>query len=365
MRGWLPASEQQKNNTKRHWDKAPFKYFTFCASQAIDVFMLERYGVLRRLASGRLEGVYFCERDLDAFGEIARLIGSPEQGFLGDFEDIVLFEDDDETRGKDLYIQVEEKLDENIRKRLRTKDTHKRLQQAFPFDIINLDVCGVMFPPRRSMVSPLLRAILKILEWQTQARFPDGKPCKQFTLFLTSHIDPALVNTEVVDQLCQVIADNLGYSSFRQSFSDRFGHEDPNALRTQSFVQFYCLGVPKYLIDKAITDLGWFARFTKTFVYARPDIYEQGKKYHMMHTVAEFVRYPEPQPQLHNPRRKHYFQAVTDLVQLPIEDVDVALSNIPITATTEEDLNSIVTFRDSRRPKPPGSPIPNSPPLTA
>ena len=34
--------------------------------------------------------------------------------------------------------------------KLRYKDAHCRLRKAFPFDIINLDVCGVMFPPRKT-----------------------------------------------------------------------------------------------------------------------------------------------------------------------------------------------------------------------
>ena len=63
--------------------------------------MLEREGILNRSEqTGRLEGVYFCEADPDKFGVIADLIGSPEQGFQGEFEKIVLFKDDDDTQGK-------------------------------------------------------------------------------------------------------------------------------------------------------------------------------------------------------------------------------------------------------------------------
>ena len=55
--------------------------------------------------------------------------------------------------------------------KLRYKDAHWRLREAFPFDIINLDVCGVMFPPREVAMTQLLKSIIQILEWQTRSKF--------------------------------------------------------------------------------------------------------------------------------------------------------------------------------------------------
>jgi len=148
--GWLPASIEQLSRIsggKRQLNKEPLKYFTFCASHAIDVFMLEKENVLKRNSkTGRLDGVYFCEYDLDGFGKIAELIGSIDQGFLGKFEKIVLFEEDEETRGKS-YLDEEVAFSPKVREKLRLKDTYERLRQSFPFDIINLDVYGCMFPP--------------------------------------------------------------------------------------------------------------------------------------------------------------------------------------------------------------------------
>lgn len=99
-RGWLPACQQQVQAVANRTKRIPLRYFTFCAAEAIDVFMLERAGIIRRSeVSGRLEGVYFCERNAEDFGIIAGLIGSPDQGFQGEFEKIVLFQEDDETKG--------------------------------------------------------------------------------------------------------------------------------------------------------------------------------------------------------------------------------------------------------------------------
>ena len=107
--------------------------------------MLVNEGILKKSEeTGRLESVYFCEKNDEQFGIIADLIGSPEHGFQGPFEKIVLFEDDDETEGKTLEGEFEEEqpYTSEVREKLQHKHDHFRLREAFPFDIINLDVCG-------------------------------------------------------------------------------------------------------------------------------------------------------------------------------------------------------------------------------
>ena len=47
-RGWLRAAKQQKHVIGKRLKKVPLRYFTFCAVDAIDVFMLERAGILKR-----------------------------------------------------------------------------------------------------------------------------------------------------------------------------------------------------------------------------------------------------------------------------------------------------------------------------
>src|ERR1044072_1759168 len=99
--GWLPATLKQLESIKKRNKKIPPRYFTFCAAEAIDVFMLEHHGILKRSGeTGRLEGVFFCEKEEDDFRRIAELIGTPQQGFLGDFSRIVLFEETAETERK-------------------------------------------------------------------------------------------------------------------------------------------------------------------------------------------------------------------------------------------------------------------------
>ena len=129
-------------------------------------------------------------------------------------------------------------IDENfyppeIRKKLRYKDAHRRLREAFPFDIINLDVCGVMFPPRKNIITPLLKSIIQILEWQTNSKFStDDLECDQFTLFLTSHIDPDLTNQKAIQQLADIVSENISTSmDFKSAFVKQHGHDEVKKTR--------------------------------------------------------------------------------------------------------------------------------------
>jgi hypothetical protein len=187
---WLPACHLRNSAIRRYKDKYPVRYFTFCAADAIDVFMLAQDGVLQRSSkSGRLETVYFCEEDPQVFSTIAALIGSPQQGFLGRFDEIVLFEDNEETKGKSIF-DVDEDYSEDMRNQLKLKDANGRLRSSFPFDIINLDVYGAMFSIKEdNVITRLLRSIIQILKWQFEAQFVDTNNNKErFTAYSTERV---------------------------------------------------------------------------------------------------------------------------------------------------------------------------------
>ena len=348
--GWLSASRQQKQAIRNRSKKIPLRYFTFCASEAIDVFMLEHEGILKRSEkTGRLEGVYFCEGDSQSFGKIADLIGSPEKGFQGKFEEIVLFEDSEETTGKTL-------ADENlylpeIREKLICKDAHFRLREAFPFDIINLDICGVMFPLRKGVITPLIESILKILEWQTVSRFSiSDLPCKQFTLFLTSHIDRDRTDQTAIEQLKNRVCDNISTSTdFRDAFTERYGHAQADLLAQKNFAEFFCVALPKFMIHEALFKLGWTVTSGPTYLYNRDDKWVENKQYQIMHAVSVYKRIPDFEQSLDNPGTGEYIQAVTKLVNDGVQLVEEVIENPDITRELREDLKDIIETRDRHR----------------
>ena len=350
--GWLAAAQQQKRAIRRRSKRIPLRYFTFCAAEAIDVFMLERAGILERAAgTGYLEGVYFCEKNSEHFGKIADFIGSPEQGFRGEFEEIVLFKEDAETSGKTWLEEGENPHSPEIREKLQVKDTHLRLKEAFPFDIVNLDVFGVMFPAKKGIIAPLLESILQILAWQTKATFPiNQRPCNQFTLFLTSHIDSDHINQAAIEQLENRVNENISASQdFRDAFVNRYCHDNVKKLVRENFAEFFCVALPKFVIHQALFDLGWHVTCGPTYLYNRDDKWEEDKRYQIMHTVAVYERITNFGQRLDAPSSAQYIRTVTQLVKNGVKWVEEAIDKPDIQQELAEDLRQIVEWRDRQR----------------
>lgn len=346
--GWLAAAKQQKKVIRSRSKKIPLRYFTFCAVGAIDVFMLELAGILKRSEkTGYLEGVYFCEEDPVDYTRITNLLGLEAQGFLGKFERIVLFKDDKDTIGKtrnDGNFYPPE-----VDKKLIYKDAHHRLREAFPFDIINLDVCGAMFPPRKNIMNPLLKSIIQILDWQTNSTFPiNNLECKQFTLFLTSHINSAdRTNQKAIQQLTDLLIDNINTNpDFQEAFVNRYSHNQVQKLVSENFPEFICLAIPKLMIKRALLDFGWEVDHGETYIFHRDDKWKDNKQYQIMHTISVYKRISNSSEQLDAFKMEQYFQSVTQLINDGIQWIDGIVENSNIKQELEEDLIQIVEFRD-------------------
>ena len=347
--GWLGATKQQKHAIRGRSKSIPLRYFTFCAEAAIDVFMLVHEGIIERSEqTGRLEGVYFCEQDDSKFGIIADLIGSPAQGFPGPFEKIVLFEDDEETEGRTLEDDLPYTSD-SLNKKLRYKDAHCRLRKAFPFDVINLDVCGVMFPPRKEIMAPLLKSIIQILKWQTESRFSiNNRECKQFTLFLTSHIDQDDTNPEVIKQLEKRVNDNISMNKdFQSAFFNRYGHDQACRLACEDFAEFFCIALPKYIIHTALYQFGWEITSGPTFLFNR-DYRREKKQYQIMHTVSVCERIPNFQQRLDVPNMDQYTRLIIQLAEVEFKRVDDVIKDPVINQELQENLDQIIKLRNQR-----------------
>ncbi len=350
---WLPACVSQRESVLNRIKAVPLRHFTFCAAEALEVFMLEKEGILARDEdSGRLEGVYYCEEDPVSFKRIAGYIGSPEQGFLGDFVEIVLFKDDAQTEGRSLLDNPDEKLDEILRHKLQTKDANDRFNKAFPFDIINLDVFGVMFPTKKDVIAPLLESILKIIELQSSAQFSTGAQCEQFTLFLTTHIDSARLNPDALNQLETRMAENISSNKeFEQVFVNRYGQVSVHDLRSSNFAEFFCYALPKYIIQVALFNYGWEVEYKPIYLYNRADKYKPGQQYQMMHSVAVFRRIKGFTKRMDRPSSAHYGKIAVEILKQDIEWINERVEEAALINTLDNDLRSIVEFRDKDRHK--------------
>jgi hypothetical protein len=173
--GWLPASIAYRKQIK----KKPLKYFTLCAEEAIDVFMLEQAGVLSRDKNRNLPNVYICESDEEIAMHIYPLVRPPirEALIIARLERILTFQDNEHTRGRspDDYDRSR-----HIRKMLRIKGWAQRLESYFPFDIINFDAYGNFLNPDNEANRLLYQSFERIFELQ--------EPIDTFLLFVTTPI---------------------------------------------------------------------------------------------------------------------------------------------------------------------------------
>jgi len=180
--GWLPASISYKKESK----KKSLKYFTLCAKEAIDVFMLEKEGVLRRDKNKKLPNVIICESEEKDAVEIFKFVRPPLESsiLVGKLEEILTFQDTNKTKGLSLDNDVK---DAEIRKLLRTKRLSEQIKELFPFDIINFD-------PYESLVAldfeenKMYQAFKRIFELQ--------KSINSFLLFVTTKITDIHLNVE-------------------------------------------------------------------------------------------------------------------------------------------------------------------------
>ena len=188
--GWLPASKEYQVGKKN------LKYFTLCAEQAIDVFMLESEGVLSRDQKGDLPNVVICEGDELAVPKILKLVRPPSKRALitGKLQEILTFQDTAKTEGRS-YDDEDRIVDPTIRKLLRDKKLLQQLKGHFPFDIINFDTFGNLLNPDKKVNRLLYQSFEKIFELQ--------KAADSFLLFVTipiTHIH-ADIHTQFTEDL--------------------------------------------------------------------------------------------------------------------------------------------------------------------
>ncbi len=344
---WLPAVVSQAKACKEA--KRDFKYFTFCAAEAIDVFLFLREGALKRDAkTGSVENTYFCEKDEQDFNTISQLIGPHEQGFLGDFQDMILFEDDTDTEGR-RYSDVEQQYSGDVRSRLSIKERHLRFRCKLPFDVINLDICGTFFPPKDGVLSPMVKSIRKLLEWQTQ--FAEEDPnFDSFTVFLTTHVETGKVNKDALQELITVVDTNgETFAGFAKGLEERFGTTEGKKIAEKDFPSFYSMALPKVVIGEAF-QRGWTVTPTFSGQYRRkrrPAKHGSPSSYSMLAWVGHFRRHRPGQLKLGLPDAAKSRDYVTLINEVIAETQDVNQEASKVSEEIKADLDRVVSYRDA------------------
>lgn len=348
--GWLPAIRHRAARV----GERNLRYLTFCAAKAIDVFLLEMEDLISRdPETGRLIDIYYCEREAEDFASIATLIGSAAQGFLGDFADIVLFQTPPELENANLDELDHLPRDSIRRHQLHLKDSNNRLRDAFPFDVINLDVSGVLFPPNDPPVSRLFNSIRIVLDWQSDAML-NGVPLTEFTLFVTSRVASEEMHPEALDMLEEILERNIElHEMYREEFLRKYPVGTARGLRQAEFEDFFVSGVCKVIIDEAIRR-NWNPEFRYVFLYRRPLAGDPA--FYIVSTVLQLQRFQQVENQLQNPEgafgevaANRYFEESTETLQHSPFRVDSQTIDDYGVENLSEHLADVVRFRENSR----------------
>lgn len=347
--GWVEAFRAIKNHADREHKQRRkperCKYLTFCAAQAVDVFMLERLSYIHRdPETRRLSNVYFCENDEESFSIISKLIGSEQQGFFGDFVSIVLQDinnDEDIQDNKDPFDEPETSAQ---RETLRLKQVKKSLLQVFPFDVINLDFYGNFFPKYEGRYSDSCQAYKQVLTLQ---KVNENYSCVKFTMFLTVYtpVEIRQINQDSFESLEGTIFSNFAYPKFREAFGDKFGHNDPGSLDIHLR---FIIGFVKQIVFKESYQLGWQPFLKDVFCYDRYKP-KSGELYKMSTFIVEY-------------KRNDTLQALDFAGSIPevvkedyLNQLHNLITNKPVIVPQEaevpqdvkEDLDSVISFRNT------------------
>ena len=315
--GWLPASKALKKLIA----KESIKYFTLCAKQAIDVFMLELEGVILRDQNGKLPDVIICEKEQRDVAEIFNLVRPPlkEAILVGDLARILTFQDTEETIGRSTDVDVR---DRKIRKQLRNKALLERAKGYFPFDIINFDTDNNLLNPAIEN-NRLYHSFNKIFELQ------DG--IEVFLLFVTTPINDIHPDTEA--RLQGEFESNISsHTEIRTALQSSLGTVAYNQIEEKKRI---AIGFTKSVVISAAKTKGWGHKHHGIFVYESLS----GRK--MINSVVQFSK-------AHNiPDLSIYIEDIVRVIRLMPEyySCDYASNNQEV----RRHLDKIIKYRKKIR----------------
>jgi len=346
---WLQPFKAAYNRAERDYKNSKrtdrFKYLTFCAKNAIDVFLLEKEGLLYRdTETSRLVNVYFCEENDEDFIAIKQLIGSENQGFYGKFEKLLFeeFELDEPESDNEEFNEVD---DEAVRQLIRLKESQDKLYASFPFDAINLDVYGHLFPKNGDRYSEQCKMFSKVLDLQ---KSEDGIPISKFVLYLTvfTPLEENEMNQEAYNELLGSLFENMKYDFFRNGIKDKYDVETPDKL---DFHIKYTFGFLKKVILREAYKHGWVVKVSDLYCYDR-SFKKSNDRYKMSCYVLEFER----EQNLDN-SPADFQGAIPSIVENKYKvEIERFINSFPknapskdnISNTIREDLEGVVEFRE-------------------
>jgi hypothetical protein len=126
------------------------------------------------------------------------------------------------------------------------------LKEYGPYHLVNLDLCGSMFPNTAKNSEAYYEALLKLLEYQFEYQRTE------WLLFITTVVEPAVVHAEDLKKLCgptrenynkhEDFAERLGKFIPVETFQGEESTVDVSALNGQQIVQLFGVAFGKWLL---------------------------------------------------------------------------------------------------------------------
>jgi hypothetical protein len=253
-RYWIPNAKRLRSQIRSR----PFRYFTLCSIEMIDVFCLVRERVLHYDDSlKRISHVKFCEREEMVVPHIREFIGYEDSDFKGSLEDIVLFADSPDTQlltnrsEIELYLDTRgESVEALMREKLLLKRERIRLEESFPFDFLNLDFCDKYYPnpPDTMRINATINGLIG---WQNRhIQTEKGSiPLKRFLLSVTCRHDDQL-SDEAYERLGTIVRNNKNrFKTYRDALNEDQTRNDINGWKQQNPFDFFISAWPKDLLN--------------------------------------------------------------------------------------------------------------------
>lgn len=295
---WLPRCRERLKTIRKLAKGNPrrLKYFTFCAVGALDVLLLDRARVIQKSETEEFDTVYFFDRDQEAVVETRKRIPGAN-GFPGDFVKIVLQADEgDDLTPLDSPIDLDNTRE--VRKAQNERAQLLAFIDAFPFDVINLDVEQYLFRPKEELPGNLVNALRRVFEWQKR----DGKGTRgkqynvnEFTLMFTTQVGPKNLSEAYLKYLRDTcLQQNLdAFEALREPYEKKSAGKNVENFFDDDFDGAFKLAVPKSLIELAL-ECDWHVdgeRGVEVFQFDRP---AKDGPYCMLH-MAMTVRRQSPE----------------------------------------------------------------------
>jgi hypothetical protein len=298
--GWLVACKRRLKALRA--GRSPkqqrrLRYFTFCATNAMDVLMLDIERVIRQSSDDRFDTVFFFCREDESILETRKNIPGAI-GFAGNFVDVVLIEDPEETDivDPDAGLPEEDPDTRDTRQGINRMSVHRDLVRAFPFDVVNLDLEGYLFKASDQIPGKLIRALRRTFEFQKRPLTGGaGERIDQFTMMFTTKIGPQNMGSEFLGMLRDALDNNLNaHSELRQIMIARTGVNSAAILQDNAFDEFFTLSAPKVLAQ-TLMESDWYVDPERgILVYEFERTPDGAPPYRMLHLVMDVRRHEPP-----------------------------------------------------------------------